>query len=194
MLKRLGCTFFVALTIGGASHAQAPREPAAQTSTPSATSLRAGLAGKWAGTLGYRDYQTNKLTELSVRTAITVVPDQLTQIRTSEFDEGRERKSVWITSVSIDEPGDKRMKSASFRAGRAPELETETMSVTGYQGPTNWTITYSQTGTDGNQPSDIRVTETRDGANLLAVKEVRPVGSQQAWSFRNQTRLRRTGD
>lgn len=33
--------------------------PAVAQEAPSATDLRAGLAGSWSGALGYRDYQSN---------------------------------------------------------------------------------------------------------------------------------------
>ena len=60
--------------------------------------------------------------------------------------------------------------------------------------PTRWTITYAQTGSDDDEPAEIRVTETRNGAALTSVKEVRPVGATTPWLFRNETRLRRVGD
>ncbi len=162
----------------------------AQESPPSAAMLRAGLAGAWKGALGYRDYQTNKLTELAVETRIDGVPDGLTQIRTSRFDEGPGRKPVWITSVSLDDAKAGTVTSASYRAGRKVEPETETVEVARYTGPTNWTLVYRQTGSDDDKPADIRVTETRTGDELLEVKEVSPVGAN-SWAFRNQTRLTR---
>lgn len=157
---------------------------------PSAASLRAGLAGTWTGALGYRDYQTNKLTELAVETQIDSVPDGFTQIRTSRFDEGPGRKPVWITSVSLDDPKAGTVTSASFRAGRKVEPETETVEVARYANPTSWTLVYRQAGSDDDKPADIRVTETRTGDDLLEVKEVSRVGAN-TWAFRNQTRLTR---
>jgi hypothetical protein len=57
---------------------------------------------------------------------------------------------------------------------------------------THWTIVYRTVGIDGDAPADIRVTETLDGLTLTSVKDVRPVGADDAaWAFRNQTRLTR---
>lgn len=158
---------------------------------PSVGELRQGLAGSWTGALGYRDYQSNRLFELPVATTIAAVPDGETQVRTSRFDEGAGQAPVWITSVSRARPGGE-VETATFRVGRPVEVQAERTMLTRYISPTRWTIIYSQTGTDDDQPAEIRVTETRDGDDLLSVKDVRPAGDASAeWRFRNQTRLRR---
>lgn len=161
---------------------------------PTATALRLGLAGQWSGALGYRDYQTNRLFEIPVTTTLTTPGDGVTLVRQSLFDDGPD-KPVWITTVSLDDPAAGTSTAARFRAGNAPELSTDTVRVTAFTDATHWTVTYSRTGEDDDQPADIRVTETRDGDTLLEVKEVRPAGADDgAWRFRNQTRLTRTGD
>ncbi|WP_150125934.1 hypothetical protein [Brevundimonas sp. LM2] len=161
---------------------------------PSATDLRLGLVGQWSGALGYRDYQTDALVEIPVTTTITTPGDGATLVRQSLFDDGPSRP-VWITTVSLDDPAAGTSTSASFRAGRAPELDTEAVRVGSVTDPTHWTLIYTRTGEDDDAPADIRVTETRDGYTLLEVKAVRPVGADDAaWRFRNQTRLTRTGD
>ncbi len=162
--------------------------------TLSATELRLGLVGQWSGTLGYRDYQSDRLFEIPVTTTITTPGDGATLVRQSLFDDGPD-KPVWITSISLDDAEAGTSTSASFRAGNAPELSTETVRVSALADPTHWTLVYAETGEDNDAPADIRVTETRDGDTLLEVKEVRPVGAgDDAWRFRNQTRLRRLGD
>ena len=161
---------------------------------PSATGLRLGLTGQWSGALGYRDYQTDQLFEIPVVTAIRTPGDGATLIRQSLFDDGPD-KPVWITTVSLDDPAAGTSTSASFRAGRPAELSTETVEVSAFTDATHWTLTYRQTGEDDDAPADIRITGTRDGDSLLEVKEVRPVGAgDEAWRFRNQTRLTRVGD
>lgn len=156
---------------------------------PSAVELRRGLEGDWVGALGYRDYQSNELFELPVRTSIDVEEDGLTQVRRSAFDDGPSG-TVWITSTSLDEPDGSRVTTATFRAGREPELFTETVSVAAYEDPEHWTVVYSRIGEDDDSPAEIRITETRDGTELLSIKDVRPVGAgDDAWRFRNQTRL-----
>ncbi|ADL02443.1 hypothetical protein [Brevundimonas subvibrioides] len=163
-------------------------------SQPTATQLRLGLVGQWSGALGYRDYQSDRMFEIPVTTTITTPGDGATQVRQSLFDDGPD-KPVWITTVSLDDLAAGTSTAASFRAGNAPELSTDTVRVTAFADATHWTLVYARTGEDDDRPADIRVTETRDGDSLLEIKEVRPVGSDDtAWRFRNQTRLTRTGD
>lgn len=186
MIRRLLLTVF-ALTL------LLPAGAEAQTA-PSATELRLGLSGQWSGALGYRDYQTDRLFEIPVVTAIETPGDGATLIRRSLFDDGP-GKPVWITTVSLDDPVAGTSTSASFRSGRPPELSTETVEVDAFTDAAHWTLIYRQTAEDGDAPADIRITGTRDGDTLLEVKEVRPVGTDDtAWRFRNQTRLTRIGD
>ena len=49
----------------------APAASAESRTTP--TALRMALTGRWKGTLGYRDYQSNTLYELPVTTTITAI-------------------------------------------------------------------------------------------------------------------------
>ena len=182
---RLTATAFACLALAG---------PATAQSQPTATDLRLGLVGQWSGALGYRDYQTDQLFEIPVTTTIATPGDGATQVRQSLFDDGPD-KPVWITTVSLDDRATGTSTSASFRAGTTPELSTGTVRVAAFTDATRWTLIYSETGEDDDQPADIRVTETRDGDTLLEVKEVRPIGADDtAWRFRNQTRLTRTGD
>lgn len=168
--------------------------PASAQPASSATALVRGLAGEWAGALGYKDYQSGKLFELPVKTSIRNVPDGVTQIRQSEFDEGARQAPVWITTIAILEQDGARLSYAGFRKGRATELRQQQLRVERYQGPTRWTIVYSEQGLDGDTTADIRITETRDGNSLKEVKEVRPLNdAKAAWTFRNQTVLKRIG-
>ena len=167
----------------------------AQTTPPQrASALHLGLSGHWSGALGYRDYRTNELFEIPVTTTITTPGDGATQVRQSLFDDGPD-KPVWITTVRLDDVAAGTSTSASFRVGNAPELSTQSVAVSTFTDATHWTLIYSETGEDDDQPAEIRITETRDGDTLLEVKEVRPVGADDtAWRFRNQTRLTRDGD
>jgi hypothetical protein len=177
--------FALAALIAGATQAQ---------TAPTPTELRLGLVGRWTGALGYRDYQTDQLFELPVATAISSPGDGATLIRQSLFDDGP-NNPVWITTVSLDDVAAATATSASYRAGRTVSLSTESLSVAAFTDPTHWTVVYSQVGEDDDAPAEIRVTETRDGDSLLEVKDVRPVGAgDDAWRFRNQTRLTRVGD
>lgn len=158
---------------------------------PAVTELLRSLDGEWSGALGYRDYQSNRLFELPVRTWIENVPDGATQVRRSLYDEGPGLAPVWIVSL-LQSGKDGVVATAIMRSGREPELIRDTSEVRKYDGPDNWVIVSSRTGTDDDKPSDIRVTETRNGPELLSVKEVRPAGERSApWKFRNQVRLKR---
>ena len=166
--------------------------PVAAQSTPTVAELHRSLEGQWSGALGYRDYQSNKLFELPVRTTIENVPDGATQIRRSVYDEGAGQALVWIVSL-LQFTKDGFIASSIMRAGRDPEMIREVGELKRYAGPTDWVIVYRRTGTDDDKPAEIRVTETLEGAQLLSVKEVRPAGDASApWAFRNQVRLRRT--
>ena len=161
---------------------------------PSAAELQAGLAGDWKGALGYRNYQDDKLMELPVQTRITAVGDGVTVLRTSVFEDGPSVGAVRITTASLFDPAAGAVTSASLRKGRPAEVFTETVTVPDYRDPIHWTIVYQRTGVDGDAEARIRITETRDGATLLSVKEVRPLSPPDApWAFRNQTRLVRVG-
>ena len=161
---------------------------------PSAAELQAALAGDWKGALGYRNYQDDKLMELPVQTRITAVGDGVTVLRTSVFEDGPSVGAVRITTASLFDPAAGAVTSASLRKGRPAEVFTETVTVPDYRDPIHWTIVYQRTGVDGDAEARIRITETRDGATLLSVKEVRPLSpADTPWAFRNQTRLVRVG-
>lgn len=161
---------------------------------PTAVELRLGLIGRWSGALGYRDYQSDQLFEIPVVTTIETPGDGATLVRRSLFNDGP-NNPVWITTISLDDADAATSTSASFRAGRTPELSTETVEVSSFTDTSHWTLVYRQTAEDDDAPADIRVTETRDGDALVEIKEVRPAGAEEdAWRFRNQTRLTRVGD
>lgn len=165
----------------------------AQTA-PSPTELRLGLVGRWTGSLGYRDYQSDALFEIPVTTTITTPGDRATLIRQSLFDDGPD-KPVWITTVSLDDRAAGTVAAASFRSGNTPELVTEAVRVAAFADAAHWTLIYTRTGEDNDAPAEIRITETRTGDTVLEVKEVRAVGAgNDAWRFRNQTRLTRQVD
>tara|TARA_R110002167_G_scaffold14430_10_gene58665 strand:- start:2439 stop:3035 length:597 start_codon:yes stop_codon:yes gene_type:complete len=166
----------------------------AAIAAPSPAALQRDLAGRWAGALGYRDYQTDELFEIPVSTTVVQVPDGVTQVRTALFDDGP-AKPVWITTTSLQDEAAGTVSSTSSRAGRPVEVSIEAVRVTDWRDNTHWTLVYDSVAEDDDQPAEIRVTETRDGDSLLSVKTVRPVGADDtAWRFRNQTRLTRIGD
>lgn len=158
---------------------------------PTPATIEAGLAGKWHGALGYRDYQSNELFELAVDTDIRALDDSATVIRVSVFDEGPKKAPALITTASLFTPAGT-VTAATLRAGRPVELATDHVTVSAFTDPTHWTMRYEEDGVDGGQPARMRVTETRTGDALLTVKEVLPASATDGvWQFRNQTRLTR---
>jgi hypothetical protein len=164
--------------------------PAATQTLPSPFELQAGLAGRWTGALGYRDYKTNKLFELPVTTDIQALPDKATVIRISAFDDGPKTGLVHITSASLYDLAKSSVSAVSFRKGQPVEVSTDAVRTVSYTDPTHWVVQYSADGSDDDKPALLRTTETRDGDKVLTVKEVMPrAGIEKGWQFRNQTRL-----
>lgn len=159
---------------------------------PTPASLELGLQGAWRGALEYRDYQSDRRQQLPVGTRFEVAADGATLIRRSVFDDGPVTGHVHITAVALYDATGTRCTTAFFRKGRPVDLATEEVQVTAWRGPEQWTLVHRQSALDGGQPSEIRITQTRDGAVLTTLKEVRPTGApDSAWAFRNQTRLTR---
>lgn len=156
---------------------------------PSPETLERGLAGRWTGALEYRDYQNNRSFKLPLNTLLSTGADGATMTRLSSFDDGPQTGVVTITTVSLfDASGT--LTSAMFRKGRAVEVWTETARVSTYADATRWTLVYQRRGQDDNKPADIRITQTRSGQQLTALKEVKPVDApDSAYVFRNQTVL-----
>ena len=163
---------------------------AAENPTPEA--LERGLVGTWAGALAYRDYQSNARFELPVNTRIELGPDGATFTRLSRFDDGPKTGFVHITTVSLFDKGGAGVTHASFRKDRAVEMWREEVRVLTHSGPQDWTLVYHRRGTDGSQPADIRITQTRRGDGLTSLKEVKaPDQPDSAYGFRNETLLKR---
>ena len=158
---------------------------------PSPAALDAGLAGKWQGALGYRDYQSNRLEEIPVATEIRALPDGVTVVRISAFNDGPKAGTVYITSVGLHDAATSQVTSATFRKGRAVETETETLAVDAFADATHWTLRSEAEASDDNKPARLRVTTVRDGDTLVATKDVRPLDGGGEWQFRNRTRLKR---
>lgn len=162
---------------------------AAETLSPQA--LESGLVGRWSGALEYRDYQSNRGFKLPVSTVLSIGPDAATLTRLASFDDGPQTGLVHITTVSLFDASGSNLSSAMFRKGRAVESWTEAARVSAYQDALNWTLVYQRRGQDDDKPADIRITQTRRGAELTALKEVKPIDApDSAYVFRNQTVLR----
>ena len=158
---------------------------------PSAEELELSLKGSWIGALEYRDYQSGQKFELPMTMQISVAADNATITRVSAFDDGPKTGIVYITTISLFDAKTSRGSHAVFRKGRAVDVWTDDAKVTTYKDTQNWTIVYQHQGTDDSKPADIRITQSRAGSDLIALKEVKSVGTADtAYVFRNQVRLK----
>lgn len=163
---------------------------AAASPPPAPAALEAGLAGRWQGTLGYRDYQTNKLQEIPMQTRLEALPDGATIIRVSTFDDGPKVGNVFITTTSLHDSASAAVTSSILRRGRPAETIRETVRVAAHTDPTHWTLLFEASGEDDGKPAELRTTMVRDGDMLTATKEVRPARAGTGeWQFRNRTQL-----
>jgi hypothetical protein len=77
------------------------------------------------------------------------------------------------------------------RKGRPMTLNTETAETTRWIDASHWTVISREDGVDDEKPAAIRITLTRDGSTLTALKEVKaPESPDASYRFRNQTVLR----
>lgn len=165
----------------------------AATPESSPADLERALAGHWAGTLGYKDYQSGDISKLEVKTEIRAGADGVTVVRVSEFDEGPGRAPAFITSASLYDPMAGTVSIATLRKGRRAELATDRLRVAAFADATHWTIVDEADSRDDDKPAKLRVTEMRDGDRLTATKEAMPEGAT-TFAFRNVTELTRTGN
>ena len=150
--------------------------------------LLSQTAGAWSGQLQYRDYQSNQWEGLPVKVRIAVQPDGVTMIRTAEFDDGPQTGLVWITTISQLDAAGKTESYAQFRKGRAVASGTATLTMpSAARDPQHWTIIATQTRSDGDGMAQVRETTTRDGANMVTLKEVNPLDDgKDEWLPRNR--------
>jgi hypothetical protein len=175
--------------------ARAGPEPAVSLSD-----ARNSVVGLWEGKLEYRDYQADKWFGLPVKVSLRDGGDGVTQLRVADFDDGPETGIVRITSVSMlgpkpSESGGVTEYTATFRKGRAAELGSAQLVLAAAADAAHWTLVSTETATDDDRPARIRVTTIRDGATLVALKEVDFADdASEAWLVRNRETLRRVGD
>lgn len=164
----------------------------AHATSPDLSAARASQVGRWEGRLEYRDYQSNRWEGIPVRVEIRDGGDGVTQIRTADFDDGPKVGNVRITSVSMIGKDGKTEFSADFRDGREPGLTSATLSLTHATDATHWTIVSETRSTDDDRPARLRVTTNRDGANMVALKEVDFLDDAgESWVQRNRETLKR---
>ena len=156
---------------------------------------RNSLVGSWEGKLEYRDYQADKWFGLPVKVSVRDGGDGVTQLRVADFDDGPGTGIVRITSVSMLAADGTSEYTATFRKGRAAELGTAQLALTAGANAAHWVLVSTETASDDDRPARIRVTTARDGAVLVALKEVDFTDDAgEAWLVRNRETLTRMAD
>lgn len=176
-----------------AAPAQTPDGKPMGAETPAPVVLESGLAGHWAGALTYRDYQSDKLVELPMRTNIVALADEATILNIATFDDGPKRGNVLITTALLYNTKAGTVENVGLERGRPIDVVKDKVTVTQFTDAAHWTIVMLHDGTDNNIPATIRTTDTRDGDSFTSQEDVRVQGSDTApWQMRNITKLSRT--
>lgn len=150
--------------------------------------------GEWSGSLEYRDYSADRWFGLPVKVSIRDGGDGVTQLRIADFDDGPKVGIVRITTITM--LGEDRVTEhvASFRKGRVPELSASRLTLSRAIDAAHWTIISEADASDDNRPARIRITLTRDGDQMISLKEVDfSDDSGEAWLQRNRQTLTRRG-
>ena len=169
---------------------------AAEDAAPAITlaEARASTAGAWAGELQYLDYQSGEWQGIPVTVTVTLEGDGNTLSRRAAFDDGPRVGMVYITSLAMLGPDGTTEYSTGFRAGRTPELGSDTLTLAAATDAEHWTIRATRDGEDDDRPARIRETTTRDGASLVTLKEVDFLDEPgEQWFSRNRSVLEKTG-
>lgn len=126
---------------------------------------------------------------------IVARPDNVTTVRTANFDDGPETGIVTITTVTLVDAASLTLEYAIFRRNRKADVGSSRI-VDVVQGAdlSHWSIVTVETRKDGNEVAQVRETTTRDGDLLTTLKEVNPTrDNKEVWLPRNRSVLRRTG-
>ncbi len=163
---------------------------AAQDAPLDLKAARASMAGEWRAELQYRDYQSGEWIGIPYTASIALVGDGVTLVRTSAYDDGPARGTVWITSVSMLAADGATEYTGTYRADRAADMGTARLTLSAAIDPAHWTIVADREGEDDNRPARIRETTVRDGDTVTSTKEVDFTDDDRAeWLVRNRTVL-----
>jgi hypothetical protein len=165
--------------------------PASAQPATDVAAARASLVGKWHGSLEYLDYTANQWFGIPATTTIEDQGDSATIIRKSDFDDGPKVGNVRITSIELFDSTKGTVSIGTFRKGKTPNIETYTIRMGGAaKDATHWTMIEEVLAQDDNRPAIVRITTTRDGNSLQALKEVDFQDDDKAeWLSRNRTKL-----
>jgi hypothetical protein len=157
---------------------------------PSPADLEAGLAGQWAGTLSYRDYQSDKMVDLPMRSEIRALDDGATVLNIATFDD--QSGNVIITTVELFNRKAGTVDNVAIRLGKPIDRESDKVSLVAYSDAQHWTLQFDHDGMDGKVRAKIRSIETRDGDTLSSEEDFVPLAAKKKdWVMRNVTKLTR---
>ena len=162
-----------------------PTRLAAQT-IPSSKALHAALAGKWTGTLRYRDYQdSTRFVSLPTVVEGTTAADSM---------------NVRLDFVYDDGPGKTVRSSDTFSLNDQAHLllwgpadgkrVASTFAVQQFSGSNPFRLIVEMNGEDDNRKALIRETLTVDAGELRILKEVQ-FKADLPWLFRHEYRVSR---
>ncbi len=192
MSGKTGPAFFLVALLTGASIAAAQEH--AQPTVLTIADIRTELAGRWLGSLEYRDYRVNRWFGIPTTVEIESIGDNATLIRKAIFDDGSSG-TVYITMVSMLAADGKTEYVGSFRADRPAESGIFSIRFADKKNgetfdATHWAVIAETEGKDDNRPAMIRETTTRNGHKLVTLKEVDYRDDEiEEWVQRNRTVL-----
>jgi hypothetical protein len=165
--------------------------PLAAAPAVDVAAARSSLVGNWEGSLEYLDYSANEWFGIPVKTMIEDQDDGATMIRKSDFDDGPKVGNVRITSVELFDPASAMVTVGTFRKGKVAELTTYSVRMEGTAtDATHWTMVEEVLAKDDDRPAILRITTTRDGDTLVALKQVDFQDDDKSeWLSRNRTKL-----
>lgn len=165
--------------------------PCAQQSASPAPAIDTGkiyqmCSGQWAGTLEYRDFQSDKRVTLPTNLEATAKPDVSSVELSYTYDDGPSKIVHESSTLSIDAA--KRTLTMVSDAGKSHEA----LSITGFDIITRarrLTVVFSGTGQENKKPVEVRSTLTCAPNTLTWLRETRLPG--QDFKFRDQYSLTR---
>ncbi len=154
--------------------------------TPSANMVHAALAGRWAGSLRYRDYQdSTRFVSLPTLLVGTTSGDSSRVQLDFEYDDGPGKTVRSSDTFALDAA--RKMLTWGETNGKRPPSQFAVTSLRG--GPLSLIV--EMDGEDDNRRARIRESITVTGTALRVLKEVR-FSPDGIWLFRHEYRLSRT--
>ncbi len=138
-------------------------------------------SGQWAGTLEYRDFQSDKRVSLPTNLEATAKPDVSSLEFSYTYDDGPTKIVHESATLSIDAA--KRVLTMVSDGGKSHEE----LTITGFDIETRTqrlTLSFSGTGQENNKPVEVRSTLSCGPNTLTLLRETQLPGRN--FNFRDQ--------